>query len=93
MSTPTQTPTIGSQIDQMESDLVDVRNRLATIEQREALTMDAIAKMLANRILGFDASNLTGSGSAAADVDAVEAKPAVEQQVEFEQPADAPANP
>ena len=86
MSTPTHTPTIGSQIDQMESDLVDLRNRVADIEKREALTIDAVAKELASRIAGSPATTLEGPASAAADVDAVEGgQPAVEQQVSQDQ--------
>lgn len=86
--TPESAPT--GQLETMQATIDDLTNRVKAIEQREALTTDAIIKELAARISNAPASTLTGPSSPAADVDAIAAgQPAVEEQAA----ADAAANP
>ncbi|HLY64297.1 MAG TPA: hypothetical protein VKU60_02090 [Chloroflexota bacterium] len=70
----------------------DLANRVGVLEQQQQLTIDAVKKELAATLAGVPVSVLTGPGSAAGDVDAVEGgQPVVEQQEQADQaPAPAP---
>ncbi len=84
--TPT-TPPAGV-LEQLQSDMSDLKSRMATIEQREALTIDAVTKLAAIEAVFQPSAPVTGPSGPAADADAIAGgQPVVENQIAQDQAA------
>jgi hypothetical protein len=85
--TPSSPAPVGT-LEQMQTDLADLQTRMAAIEQREALTNDAVTKLAAIEAVFTPSAPVTGPSGPAADADAIAGgQPVVEQQIATDQAA------